>query len=434
MKLTKKTGRTLVKRIADMAAAAELGGSKYPHADALRGYICDNDRTVRKTVARMFYAAGYASGMRSGRTFASGLWRAATRLVPSPQLFDPAAYALPLDDFWTILGKAAETYGVAIVRPGTPTVQAAPGSSANGPAPTGLVSAIAQGSGSSDADGEATELAGDVPAAPGCGVNDSPGEPLYVTQSEYAEAIAATEAADPATLVRSVALSRALRTDTRDHEHAHEDGERLRSDGASAIAAGLTHEPVLAYTVRKRSDVPAVLVLVDWSGSMNWSGVNGPNPIQDNGGKRAGAATLHALGDACRHARVPFAAYGFSNSVHPIAPFGGRPVMFGRALGDTNLEAALATVLPILAKRRERRKILLVVTDGQLSDDRGVVAAMAQAAAYARARGVELYGIGLGIDLANRCEPAEWRGTMRLDNPADLQHVAARELARVIHR
>lgn len=424
MKLTKKTAQRIVCDLANKSARGVT-------LDTIVRDWATQDKSARRTFGRLLYQER-ASG--DAHVFRSTFWACVARMHAQPlpaqvARAEHAARILPAPDWWSLLESLGERYGVAVARPNLPTVQSAPDAQA-APAQGGAVSAWATG-----AQPDPASTPSDVMLA-GARIEELDPGAAELAPSLYATALRETEelaASGTDRLLTARALSRTLKSDTRDHERVHEDGDRLRSDGASVVAAGLTHESALAYTVRRRSDKPAVMILTDWSGSMRTSVRDWCEPA---------ARTVYALADACRAARVPCTVYGFGGAqngahgldVQELAPFGGRPVFHAEEAGGTPLSASLLRILPRFAARRERRKLCLVVTDGEITDDSSYGTLMPRAAAYARSHGIELYGIGLGVDLANLCTPAEWTGRMRLDNPEDLRDVASRELARVIHK
>lgn len=433
MKLTKATAKRIVIDLANRTAQSETAGNLTPHVELIGEWAAKAERTERITFGRLLCRAATQNGNGTNTYYiARKLWyQSFRRTLPMPDSAKIAAAALSLNDWWSLLGAAGALYGVAITRPGTPTVQGAASEPGATPIRGGLVSAFVArtlASAGLDANGnpipppaEPVVFAGSVPEL-AQSLADYANGWNAAQPSLYRNALADTKARatyDPSALVRAPALSRALKTDTREHEHVTEDGDHLRSDGASVLAAGLDQESALAYTVRKRTDKPAVLVLADWSSSMNGDG------------SLHCAKTVHALADACFRAGIPFEAHGFNDNTTELIPFGGRPVFCQVARNGTCVDLALSRLLPRLARRRERRRICLVVTDGEFGGHSTIAD---QASRYARANRIELYAIGLGVDVQDRCTPPEWRGKMRLDNPADLQHVAARELAKVIHR
>ncbi len=324
-----------------------------------------------------------------------------------------------IEDAWRGLHDLAQRYGIALAR-------------------------VKQGTGQGGAAGAPVEL---DPGVTELTVIAGPSE-LNVGQGTFsvergaARGLAHVGTDKPAPYPHAPMLARALAAHTRAHERRGEDGETLHSDAACALSLRL-REPIMGRHVRARSSVPCVQLLVDISGSMR----------SDNKARHA-ANAANAILDACRLARVPVQCidYGAANNgndlAHLIADWRERTFARENAQhSNTNLPAALGLCLPWIAARAERRKIVLIITDGEVGYDdasRGINASpcsqrsragvwpLTPRRQFADAHGIELYAIGLGVDVTHG--PETFHGSIRIDKPEELCSTAARELARVIGR
>ena len=171
-----------------------------------------------------------------------------------------------------------------------------------------------------------------------------------------------------ATRVRSVAA-----------DEGRLDGRRLH-----LVPAGVTN----VFRQKMKTDVPrpAVSLLIDSSGSMKGKEL-----------ELAKAATI-CLGDTLSHMGVPFEILTFSNTkVSLVGGFGTswrkvRPLVWGlKALGSTPTHHALWIGGHRILSRKEDRKLIFLVTDGNPDDAGGAITA----ARLVRNSGIELYGLGI---------------------------------------
>lgn len=143
----------------------------------------------------------------------------------------------------------------------------------------------------------------------------------------------------------------------------------------------------------------AVFVLVDKSGSMA-----SPMP-GGSGDSRAVVAldTLSALGDALGRfdgRGVSFAIEGFSSTMTAYKPFDanwrGARACLGRyvSAGGTDFISAFHKAIGEIAKRKERRRVILVITDGDVGDH----ALAASIRSTAAEHGIESRVVFLGED------------------------------------
>lgn len=313
-----------------------------------------------------------------------------------------------IEDAWRGLHDLAQRYGVALYRTAGAQIVDASGSPAPSaqPAQPGVqnVAEIVQG--------------GAAPA----------GQGTFASRSSASGKIrrAYTEKDRPS-FPHAVALQRAFTAHTRAHEKRGEDGETLHRDSMVALSLGL-REPMLAHTIRARSSVPAVQLYVDTSGSMG-------SPVPTGGTRADHAAHAgNAIIEACRNARAPVQGFEFDSDVQYVSDWSDRTWYRPRSGGGTDLPYALSAGLPLFAARPERRKIALVFTDGAVGYDTSETSTqpLTHWRRYADAHGIELYAIGLGVDVPHG--PDTFHGSIRLDDPTELCSTAARELARVIGR
>lgn len=138
----------------------------------------------------------------------------------------------------------------------------------------------------------------------------------------------------------------------------------------------------------------AVKVLVDLSGSM--SGVSLVNAL-------AGAFSLQQA--FARYARIPVSVDGFNREVEPITDWEEPSDSVRRCLnnavdlcgGCTSLLRGLTYERLCLARRREKRKLLLVLTDGLPTDCHVGEAAFKEALLSAQREGIQVFFIGIGF-------------------------------------
>lgn len=138
----------------------------------------------------------------------------------------------------------------------------------------------------------------------------------------------------------------------------------------------------------------AVKVLVDLSGSM--SGASLVNAL-------AGAFSLQQA--FARYARIPVSVDGFNREVEPITDWEEPSDSVRRCLnnavdlcgGCTSLLRGLTYERLCLARRREKRKLLLVLTDGLPTDCHVGEAAFKEALLSAQREGIQVFFIGIGF-------------------------------------
>lgn len=420
-KLTKKQARALLRTMAQSLNESEARGDApdvaLSHAfGAPSASGAPREVLTRKLLGQCIRTGEYASGER-----AIGL-RAAYRHEPASARWgainthNKGLRVVPtLDDAWKALDKLAQRYGIALARVNQGTGQG------GGGAPVELTAGVT----------ELTVVPGPAPIDRAQGTFE-----LHRAQVASLERWSTD---DPEPFPHAPMLARTLAAHTRAHERRGEDGDTLHSDAACALSLRL-REPIMARHVRARSSVPCVQLLIDTSSSMN-----------DNGGGKGRAATAAAnsIAEACRVARVPIQVLAFHREILLVADWKERASAKLRTMGGTNLPKTLGTCLPWIASRVERRKIVLILTDGEIGfegdaqraqcaqdrvaqRDRAGLYPLTYRRRYADAHGIELYAIGLGVDVPHG--PETFHGAIRIDAPEELCGAAARELARVIGR
>ncbi|ABM97166.1 hypothetical protein Mpe_B0391 (plasmid) [Methylibium petroleiphilum PM1] len=123
-----------------------------------------------------------------------------------------------------------------------------------------------------------------------------------------------------------------------------------------------------------------VMVLDDESGSMN-------EPFGDMRREDAASRVCVGAGEVLNNAEVPFALVGYNTSLHQYKGFDDSWAEtlkdFGpHSASSTNTHLAVVWALRELINRKERRKILKVVTDGDPGDQTVLAAAIEEAKAF----------------------------------------------------
>lgn len=420
-KLTRKQAHALLRTMAQSLNESEAAGHPAERAlcDAFGAPSATGDpREVltRKLLGQCIRTGAYHSGER-----AIGL-RAAYRHEPASarwgaiQTNNKGTLVVPtIDDAWACLAKLADRYKIGLARVKQGTGQGAAGGPAQ-PLPAGVTELVL-------VEGPAHKELDPAQGTHGRGT-----------------AFGKMPQASARTLARPVfphapMLARALAAHTRAHEKRAEDGDTLHSDAACALSLRL-REPIMARHERARSSVPALQLWVDVSGSMS----SKSHAHKDGKNRQTpAAAAANAIMDACRLAHVPVQCLQFGTSTRCVSDWKERAWAQPLAKdNDTDLPMCLSSGLPLLAQRTERRKLALVLTDGAVgySTTQAECGVRGQPLThwrrYADAHGIELYAIGLGVDVPHG--PDTFHGAIRIDKPEELCSTAARELARVISR
>lgn len=155
----------------------------------------------------------------------------------------------------------------------------------------------------------------------------------------------------------------------------------------------------------KRLDV-CVQIYIDESGSMN-DRCSLPN------GKRGdrmqiAAATAACLSKVMRQLKIPHQLIVFSYSTRVVKNWQSRwedsQLVDAAPDGGTYAPNALSQRLPDMANRREKRKVVVVLTDGDLSEGNDFYSIGGELESYKR-KGYEFYSVGLGCQVLS-CNPS----------------------------
>lgn len=427
-RLTRPRARALLVSLAREAVNAE---ARLPIADTSSDPIRDAWR------ARRDHPTDATLRQLSGK-----LWQRTYKYAPRgshTQRFGPATAAvLPgaQDDKWTWLIAALAAHGITCTRPqrgqiartwrdfiaATPPAAPDPNAQPGGPGP------VAPGDPNSiDVDDVAPIM---VPGGGPCSgmVADLKPLPIEDLRPIWRQRAQSLPPRTPFPL--APALARAFTAQTRPRERVSDDGDLLATTAAPVVACGL-REPALALHVRAASSRPALQLYLDVSSSMSDSG---------GGPMYSAAATVHAIAHAARQAGIARQVIAFELKAMLLADWREPLVPSAYSNGGTNLPNALLQALPMLAARPEHRRIALVLIDGDVGRPQEWV----RVRALCRARSIELYAIGIGVnpfkpmgDVSDwdACEfhgRVPWDGAFRLDDVADLSHRASQELISVL--
>lgn len=123
-----------------------------------------------------------------------------------------------------------------------------------------------------------------------------------------------------------------------------------------------------------------VMVLNDESGSMN-------EPFGDMRREDAASRVCVGAGEVLSKTEVPFALVGYNTALHQYKDFDGSWAETLKEFGphsasSTNTHLAVVWALREMCHRKERRKILKVVTDGDPGDETVLAAAIEEAKAF----------------------------------------------------
>lgn len=204
---------------------------------------------------------------------------------------------------------------------------------------------------------------------------------------------------------RSAGISRTLSRKLEDMLQSRVDDEDFSVRGGGRLdARRVSRTKLLDLEVfeREGEDAPgldtAIFVLVDKSRSMS-STMGSSNDTTE----AVALDTVSALGDALARfdgRGVSFAVEGFSDSMTAYKPFSahwrGTRACLGRyhASGGTNFPSACITAISEIAKRPEKRKVILALTDG----DVGEISLIASMQKTAVEHGIETRVVFLGIN------------------------------------
>lgn len=174
------------------------------------------------------------------------------------------------------------------------------------------------------------------------------------------------------------------------------DGRFSAPDAIRCMATG--EDNFLVKRSKRVNNKPAVCLLGDLSGSMD-DFVGGNATLLD-----LQTRTMIALAETCNIGNVPLNILGFSDYVLPLKRW-NEPMVKSRAmLGGQNIISGTEIVPAVfegiraLASRKEQRKIMIVMTDGSIGNDK---VALRNLVDYAEKHipGIEFYGLGMGVNL-----------------------------------
>jgi cobalamin biosynthesis protein CobT len=183
-------------------------------------------------------------------------------------------------------------------------------------------------------------------------------------------------------------------------------GNRL--DPTKLYRAGVRDDRVFARSDERRAPNTAICLAVDLSGSMGWKEAGfGQRQPKDDYRIALDAAMALALalesinGVTCSAVAFP-CLRGNGQQVTRLLSHGDRVArragaFVQNARGTTPMTGALWYAAADLLARREERKVIMVMTDGQPNDFASAKAMVTKATAA----GIELIGVGIGVRVDN---------------------------------
>lgn len=168
-----------------------------------------------------------------------------------------------------------------------------------------------------------------------------------------------------------------LTTQVEERSELRRSGRRLVSRLLpAAVSAGRSQ--IFRHRDEQEGIDTSLMILTDISGSMGAALQDGVTRIET-----ASAAT-QALGDVLARFDLPFAIRYFGSALTPVKGFdqpwrAARALTYARLEGSTVTHSALSEVIPEIAARDERRRLLILITDGLPSDRMRTTAALSEA-------------------------------------------------------
>ena len=162
----------------------------------------------------------------------------------------------------------------------------------------------------------------------------------------------------------------------------------------------------LIKKTRKKDNKPAICLLVDLSGSMV-----DPIPGTIGGMTHAYAQTqaMVAISEALNTSKIPLRILGFSDACASIKDWNESLTSSRGKIGgstklycSTNLELAVLEGIRSFSSRKEQKKVLIVISDGEVHDiTKRKVKALMNLAHQNMGTDFEAYGLGIGVDLSS---------------------------------
>ena len=242
--------------------------------------------------------------------------------------------------------------------------------------------------------GSAQDIADELRRLNGCGSGNNfyTGQKLTPSITHY-NTLKASVARDIHTLKRKLAAHWQNTSRSRSITNEH-DGRFSVND---AIRCSISNENnYLVKKTKRTNHKPAVCVLADLSGSMNGFDSSKIKLCTQQ------AKALVALSEACDLIGIPLNIMGFSDRVitlkgwnTPMAQARGMLGSADRAISGTNIDTAFFEGIKALKGRKESRKILVTMTDGDIGSQ-GVALQnlMEYATKYSKDQ-FDFYGIGI---------------------------------------
>jgi cobalamin biosynthesis protein CobT len=202
----------------------------------------------------------------------------------------------------------------------------------------------------------------------------------------------------------------------------HNHGQRAGQVNVGALYRHSFDDAVFSRRQEEEGIDTALYILIDVSGSTG-------NRLGDRNGLtiyQAEFAAAHAIIDALRGANVQIAVDAFASYIAQIADWGAGIAKFksnhahayGAAGGGTDDYAAVRHAHKRLLSRPEKRKVLLVFTDGKGREDK-----VREQAEVGTNLGITTIGIGIGVNVGG-----VYPQSVYVDNISELASVSLKQI------
>lgn len=244
-------------------------------------------------------------------------------------------------------------------------------------------------------------------------INDSPN---YANYKPYDMCSDLTFTSQLMNRLRQMVTIHQKRKFKRDRDDGYLDEDKLVD-----IVRGTNLDTVREFPTDGRRVNAAVQMLIDCSGSMG----------SDGDRQETACALGLALGISLERLKVPLSIIGFDSSPVLVKDWDdkirGTKIDRLEGGGGTDLPLAMEQGLPSLMERREKRKIQVVLCDGDISDGHSWWKKIKE---HRLRKGYECYGFGIHVNLEDGC----FDGTVNGLRQDDMIRVVSREVGKILIR